>query len=148
VFVRAAGQPYGAAIDAGLPAAGSGGALAYDVGNLADGVTYYFSVKGRTVDGTRQRLRRGARAGHDRRCLTDRCCPRRVVRVRAPRSTARRATTATRAGSVRSGACATPTESALDTVRLKVTSRSAAPRVTATGSFAAVALRRPPPPAG
>jgi len=138
VFVRAAGQPYGAAIDAGLPAAGSGGALAYDVGNLADGVTYYFSVKGRTVDGTRSACAGELVLGTTDGCLTDRCCPGESCAFGA----ALDGTPCDDGDACRqcqAGACATPTESALDTVRLKVTSRSAAPHVTATGSFAAVA---------
>jgi hypothetical protein len=142
VFVRAAGQPYGAAIDAGLPSAGSGGALAYDVGNLADGVTYYFSVKARAVDGTRSACPGELVLGTTDGCLADRCCPGESCTFGA----ALDGTPCDDGDACRlchAGACATPTESALETVRLRVTSRSAAPRVTATGSFAAVAAVDP-----
>jgi hypothetical protein len=135
VFVRRAGQPYGAAIDAGLPAAGPGGALAYDVGNLADGVSYYFSVKARGAGGTRSACAGELLLGASDGCLTDRCCPGETCTFGAALDG-----TSCDDGDAcrlcRNGACATPTESALETVRLKVTSRSAAPRVTATGRFA------------
>ena len=142
LFVRPAGQPYGAAIDAGLPAAGPGGVLASDVGNLADGVTYYFSVKARGVDGTRSSCAGELVLGTSDGCLTDRCCPNESCTFGAALD-----------GSpcddgdacrlCRAGTCATPTESALETVRLKVNSRSAAPQVTAVGAFAAVAAVDP-----
>jgi hypothetical protein len=142
VYVRRAGQPYAAAIDAGLPAAGLGGALAYVVGNLTDGVTYYFSVKARGAGGTRSACAGELVLGTTEGCLTDRCCPSESCTFGAALD-GTPCDDADACRLCRGGACTSPAESALDTVRLKVTSRGAAPRVTATGSFATSAALDP-----
>ena len=138
VLVRRSGEPYGAAIDAGVPAAGAGGALAHDVENLAEGVRYYFTVSARGADGTRSACGGELLLGAPDGCLLERCCPGESCTFGAALDgTPCNDTDACRL--CRDGACDTPTESALETLRLKVTSRAAAPRVVATGAFPAVA---------
>jgi len=138
VFVRRAGEPYGAAIDAGLPAMGADGALAHDVGNLVDGVRYYFTVRARGADGTRSACGGELLLGTPDGCLLESCCPGQSCTFGAALDgTPCDDTDACRL--CRDGACDTPTESVLDTLRLKVSSRAAAPRVVATGTFPAIA---------
>jgi hypothetical protein len=134
VFVRRSGEPYGAAIDAGLPSVGAGGALAHDVGNLADGFQYYFTVRARGADGTRSACGGELLLGAPDGCRLESCCPGQSCTFGAALDgTPCDDTDACRL--CRNGACDTPTESVLDTLRLKVSSRASAPRVVATGTF-------------
>jgi hypothetical protein len=136
VFVRRSGEPYGAAIDAGLPPLGAGGALAHDVGDLADGVRYYFTVRARGADGTRSACGGELLLGMPEGCLIERCCPGASCTFdAAPDGMPCDDTDACRL--CRDGACDASDESVLDTLRLKVVRRSAAPRVVATGTFTA-----------
>ena len=138
VLVRRSGEPYGATIDAGLPPVGAGGALAHDVVNLADGVRYYFAVRARGADGKRSACGGELLLGAPDGCLIERCCPGESCTFGAALD-GTPCDDADACRLCRDGACDTPAESELDTLRLKVVSRAAAPRVVATGTFPAVA---------
>lgn len=134
VFVRPSGQPYAAGIDAGLPAAGVGGELAYDVANLTDGVTYYFTVVARGAGGIRSACAGELVLGDLEPCLVERCCPGEACAFGA----ARDGTPCDDADACRrclAAACTATPESPLDSRRLRLTRRASLPRVSASGTF-------------
>jgi hypothetical protein len=134
VFVRQSGQSYGSAIDAGLPAPDAVGTLAYDVGNLVDGVTYYFSVTARGADGARSACAGEIALGNSDACLVDRCCPGEACTFgSAADGTPCDGTDACRL--CRAAACTTATESPLDTLRLRLASLTPASRLNVSGTF-------------
>jgi len=134
LFVRRSGQPYGAAIDAGLPPAGAGGVLAYVVDNLADGFTYYFTVTARASDGTRTACAGELVLGNPDACVVESCCPGQACTFASARDgTPCDGTDACRL--CRATACTATAVSVLDTTRLKVGTLATEPRTTVSGRF-------------
>lgn len=135
VFVRRSGDDYGASIDVGVPAPGPGGVLAHDVGNLADGVMYYFTVTARAADGTRSPCGGELALGNPDACLVEHCCPGRACTFTGmPFGAPCDDTNPCRV--CRAAACATGVESPLDTLRLSATGGAGStPRLSASGTF-------------
>jgi hypothetical protein len=136
VFVRRAAEPYAAPHDAGLPPAGPGGVLSYDVAGLADGVTHYVTVMARASDGLRSPCVGELPLGETDSCLVERCCP-------GAACTAERAADGTPCdahapcGGCRDAACVPLAETPLETSRLRLAGRPTGTRLSAAGVFPA-----------
>ena len=75
VHVRSAGAPYGAAIDAGLPAPDVDGSMGWVVSGLTAGVAYRFTVTGYDAGAVRSGCPGELTLGTSDPCLVDQCCP-------------------------------------------------------------------------
>ncbi|MBI3767683.1 MAG: fibronectin type III domain-containing protein [Deltaproteobacteria bacterium] len=73
VYMRQAGVPYGAALDAGNPAPAADGSIAYVVNGLTAGQSYHFAVTAYTATALESSLSQEIALGSINPCTIDRC---------------------------------------------------------------------------
>lgn len=133
VWVRRAGEPYTAALDVGIPPRDASGVHSYDVADLADGITHYFTVSAYDAASGRSPCVGELPLGDPNPCRVDACCPGSCTFGNAVDGAP--CDDATTCAACAAGVCTTVAAEALATVRLRLGDTANGTRVTAAGDL-------------